>query len=473
MRDYLAGWQDEAHCPQSGAAMPSGVPRPRQNMIWIVCDQLRSSALACHGDVNACTPNIDMMARMGLDFTHAYSAYPICSPFRGTMLTGLPHNRCVNGHEYPLPPDCPTAADFFCAQGYRTAYFGKWHLDGCRRNSMMHIVPRDRRGRFDTWIGYENNNSQYNTWVHGHRDAEETEQYQLKGYETDALTDLLLDYLERGGDKPFFAVLSVQPPHEPYVAPAEYLDHFPWNDIQLPPNVPSNVAYQAKAKKELARYYAMLEDLDTNVGRVFDALRRLSLELNTQVLFFSDHGDLMGSQGMYGKVVPFEEAARIPFIVSGGPPQYFGYETGETDALLTETDILPTSLALCGLPMPEGLTGFDYSHYRYPNDWPRFARRPGEPDSVYLKSPIPRGDFDQAWCAVVTRDGWKYACMENAEWLLFNLREDPFEERNLVHMPWMAAKRRELLALLRGWVEKTGDAFTLPDPAYIAGESSR
>ena len=451
--------------------MPSGTPRPPQNAIWIICDQLRASALGCNGDVNARTPNIDMMARMGVNFRRAVSTHPICSPYRGTMLTGRMHNRCVNAHEYPLPTEQPTAADLFNEQGYDTAYFGKWHLDGCRRNSSMHIVPRERRARFGTWIGYENNNSQWNTWVHGHDGEREVPQYLLKGYETDALTDLLIDYIRRRAEdpegRPFFAVLSVQPPHEPYVAPAEYLRDFPWNDVSLRPNVPSMPSYQQQAKRELARYYAMVENLDANVGRIQQTLRELDLDLNTNLFFFSDHGDLMGSHGMYGKVVPYEEAARVPFIISGGLPQYYGYETGETDALLSEIDILPTTLGLCGLPVPDFLEGFDFSYYRYPNGWPRFTPKPGEPDSAYLKSPVPRGDFDKAWRAVVTRDGWKYACLETEEWLLFNLREDPYEERNMAHMPWMVDKRRELHALLQRWIDRTDDAFMLPDAAYF------
>ncbi len=468
-RDFLSQCYQENQCQQNercGQIPPAG--RPRQNVIWLISDQQRAQSLSGNGDPNARTPNLDVMCRMGVNFRQAVSGYPLCCPFRGTMLTGRYHNKCVVGHEYQLPPEQRTITDVFNEHGYDTAYFGKWHLDGCRRNPIMHVVPRERRGRFGTWIGYENNNCQWNTWVHGHKKEAEVEQYQLKGYETNALTDLLLDYLKERAkdpdDTPFFAVLSVQPPHEPYVAPPEFLGHFQWNDIILRPNVPCTEADQRKAKTELARYYAMIENLDWNVGRVLETLRELDLDLNTQIMFFSDHGDMMGSHGLYGKVVPYEESIRVPMIISGGVAEFFGYRTGPSDVVFNDVDIAPTTLGLCGLPVPDSMEGYDYSYYRY-GDGSHGPAVPQseEPQSAYIQVMDAREGCDQVWRAVVTRDRWKYVCFQNAEWLLFDLNTDPYEQKNLAHSFAHRKKREELNGLLKSWVEKTGDTFRVPE----------
>lgn len=200
------------------------------NVIWVLTDQQRAMMLSCNGDPNVHTPNIDALADMGVNFTRAVSGYPLCCPFRGSMLTSRYPHECVPGHEYQMPPEMPTIADVFNENGYHTAYFGKWHLDGFHERegrAALHTVPPERRGHFQQWVGYENNNSQYDCWVHGGQ-GETAFCRRLPGYETDCLTDLLLEHLEEraAAKTPFFAVLSVQPPHDPYLAPPEYMARF-------------------------------------------------------------------------------------------------------------------------------------------------------------------------------------------------------------------------------------------------------
>jgi arylsulfatase A-like enzyme len=245
----------------------------RPNVIWILGDQHRGQALSCNGDFNVHTPNIDNLAALGANFTGAVSGFPLCCPFRGSMLTGRYPHKCVPGHEYRLPPDQPTIADVFNEEGYETAYFGKWHLDGFKEKSgraAMHIVPPERRGGFHEWVGYENNNSQWQTWVHGGAE-EQAFHERLPGYETDELTELFSQYIrKRAGDnngehgKPFFAVLSVQPPHNPYVAPASFRQRFNGEGIKLRPNVPGINRIVEQAQRDLTGYYAMIENLDWN-----------------------------------------------------------------------------------------------------------------------------------------------------------------------------------------------------------------
>ena len=128
------------------------------NIIWIFGDQHRGQALGHAGDPNANTPNLDRMSAQGVPFRHAISGCPWCTPFRGSLITSRYTHRATQRTPQALDTSLPTIADVFNKQGYRTAWFGKWHLVGSNK---MEYVPRDARGRFGTWIGYENNNAQY------------------------------------------------------------------------------------------------------------------------------------------------------------------------------------------------------------------------------------------------------------------------------------------------------------------------
>ena len=217
-----------------------------KNIIWIFSDQQRMDSLSCNGDPNVSTPNLDIMAVNGVNVTSAIGGFPLCCPFRGSLLTSLYPHQCVPGHEYQMPADAKTVAHAFNDNGYDTAYFGKWHLDGFHerpgQRAAMHYVPPERRGGFKRWLGYENNNSPWDCWVHGH-DATQTEisHYRLPGFETDCLSDLLIRYIKEMGnkpDQPFFAALSFQPPHNPYAAPAEWMRNYNPEQLILKDNVP-------------------------------------------------------------------------------------------------------------------------------------------------------------------------------------------------------------------------------------------
>ena len=446
----------------------------RPNVIWIFGDQHRAQATGYAGDSNVHTPNLDRLAAEGVTFTRAVSGFPLCCPFRGSMLTGRYPHHCVPGHEYRMPPDQPTLATVFNAAGYRTSYFGKWHLDGFKERegrAGLHIIPPERRGGFEEWIGYENNNSQWDCWVHGGV-GDDAFQYRLSGYETDALTDLFIDYIDQRGEeqfgaqytdrvaRPFFAVLSVQPPHDPYVAPAEWMQHHTPGAVTLRPNVPNVPRVVEQARRELAGYYAQIENLDWNLGRIRETLARNGLAENTHIVFFSDHGDMHGSHGQFRKTSPWEEAIRIPFIIGGHTPRYANKD-GNVTAPINHVDIAPTTLGLCGIDAPAWMEGTDYSGYRI-----RGREVAREPDSAYLQLVIPtmHGDsVDRPWRGVVTRDGWKYVVLEGQPWLLFNLNEDPYEQVNLAHNTAFARERRALHARLVQWVADTGDGFALPD----------
>ncbi|GMW01710.1 MAG: sulfatase [Candidatus Hydrogenedentota bacterium] len=455
-----------ADAPQAARAMP--------NILWLFGDQHRAQALSCMGDPNLSTPNIDALAGRGAT---AIAGSPLCTPFRGSLLTSRYPHECTPGHDYAVPEGLPMVSHAFNEAGYRTAYFGKWHVDG-RENrakderSGLQFVRPDRRGGFETWLGYENNNLQYDCWLHGH-DARgnSISSFKLPKYETDAITDIVIDYIKNraadaadGNPRPFFAAMSVQPPHSPYVAPEEYTARHKAEEVQLRPNVPQVNRFQDEARRDLAGYYAMIENLDWNVGRIVQALRDTNQLDNTYIVFFSDHGDMHGSHARILKCVPWEESIRVPFIVSyGGQPLLPKGSEAPLHTMINHVDIAPTSLGLCGIQKPSWMRGHDFSAVLRGQAPPASL-----PDSAYLQLVDPghrygyASDRERPWRGVVTEDGWKYAVLEGQPWLLYNLNDDPFELANLALDGRFKDDRRRLHEKLAAWISATGDEFDLP-----------
>ena len=352
--------------------------------------------------------------------------------------------------------------------GYHTAWFGKWHLDGFRTTREhrpgLHKVPADRRGGFQTWIGYENNENPWDCYIHGTGITEPT---RLEEYETDGLTNLFIEHLEDRSRKtvPFFSVLSVIPPHALYTAPAEFMGNRNPAAIELRENVPRIESITARARKGLYGYYGAIENLDYNVGRIMSALRRLGIDRNTHVMFFSDHGDMLGSHGYFVKIKPFEESIRIPFIISGEHGIHNGRKIGTTDVPLNHVDIAPTTLGLCGISVPGWMCGTDYSFERLSD-----RVRPGVyPESAYLQTvrlTYYPDTVDQPYRGIVTTDGWKFVSFRGSPWLMYDLNEDSYEQVNLAHLPRYCDKKVELSKKLLGFIEKTGDNFVLPEIEY-------
>ena len=150
----------------------------------------------------------------------------------------------------------------------------------------------------------------------------------------------------------------------------------------------------------------------------------------------------------------------MPFILGGEIPRYQGRANGRQPAMLNHVDVAPTTLGLCGIAKPSWMEGYDFSRYRLPGR----PAAPNEPDSAYLQNVIPTGHFDSIntpYRGVVTKDGWKFVSFENQPWLLFNLNEDPYEQRNLSFDNRFAAERKKLTARVAQWVADTGDRFSL------------
>lgn len=434
----------------------------KKNVIWVVSDQHRAQAIEYMGDTNLKTPNLNRLASEGVTFMNAYSGCPWSSPFRGSLLTGrYPHNTVYRTPQH-LDVSLPLISDVFNDEGYITAYFGKWHLFG---HNYRAFVPKEERGRFDVWVAYENNNSQYDSWVHGHdlwgRNDSIADSEKLKGYETDVLIDKAISFINRiSKDTPFFLVISVQPPHDPYVAPQTYMEKRDKEKIVLRKNVPPIKRIENKTKEDLLGYYAQIENLDYNIGRLYKALKEKNILDDTNIIYFSDHGDCHGSHGYIRKSSPWQESIRIPCIFR---PAGVDVKNHISQAMFNHVDISATTLGLCGIKVPLWMYGTDYSNHVLGKK----CNEKEEPDAVLLQHIYPKNFecLDRPWRGIVTKDGWKYVVIKDQPIMLFNLKEDPYELNNMVYLasPEVKIKKKELSIKLQSMLNNVGDSFIVTE----------
>lgn len=433
-------------------------PAEKPNVLWIFSDQHRADAMSCAGDPNIATPRLDRLAREGTRFTEAYSNTPICSPFRACLFTGryATSHGVISLHR-PPKPGLAMLAEELQAAGYDTSYMGKWHLSGGAAPS--HFVSPHFRPGWDEWLGWENSNEPWATKyaTGGFPLPVRT----LKGYQTDALTDLTVNWLKRRApDRPWFHVVSIEPPHEPHDAPGIDMEPFRDKPLQLPPNVPAELARDEGYLAKRRAYYAQIANLDRNVGRMLDALEASGQAERTIVFYFSDHGDMMGSHGRMGKSRPEVESSRIPLIVRYPEHVPAGREA---DGLISGVDLLPTLLGLLGLPVPDYAEGGDLSEFV------RGEREDGA-DEVLLQ--FEHNFFEtrpEQTFRTLIRDGWHYTCfLTEGPGGLHQLRADPHQLDNRIADPACADVREKLHRALFGKLDGIGDDFPVRLQRYRA-----
>lgn len=261
------------------------------NVLFILCDQWRAQATGYAGDENAHTPNLDRFASENIVFTNAVSCQPVSSPARASLLSGqFPTTNGMIGNDLAFMPNDLTLGEVFKKSGYRTGYIGKWHLNGGSRTG---FIPEDRRFGFDYWkvmnCTHRYNGSMY--W------GEVPVMCKWEGYDAFAQADSTIAYIERAAksDSPFMMLLSWGPPHDPYhTAPDEYRKMYSdKSSISLRPNVPEKE--HAKWRNVQAGYYAHIAALDKSFGDIVAKMDSLGLMDNTVIVFYSDHGDMLGS----------------------------------------------------------------------------------------------------------------------------------------------------------------------------------
>jgi len=416
----------------AAAAVPLGetgaaVQPKRKNVLFIAVDDLRPQ-LGCYGNGQMISPRIDRLARDGILFERAYCQQPICMATRASLFSGYrpDHARIYNCDPLQsLAPDALTLNRHFERNGYALWATGK----------LYHYVE-DHEAQFGSrwvnpdgpWVGsgyitddaiaevreLEKAEKAQGISASGKGPAYEMADVPDNAYADGAKTDLAIERLRRfqKGDRPFFMAVGYKKPHLPFVAPIKYWDMYPPGKIKLadnpflPANATEYTAYNfselrsyagipkddrvlddALSRKLIQGYCACVTYVDTQIGRLLDALDRLSLRESTVIVLWGDHGWKLGEHGMWCKHTPFELDCRVPMIFSAPGTHRPGTRTA---ALSEYVDIYPTLCELCGLEIPGHLEGDSLVPlFRNParswkkaafTQWPKIARR--DPEKV-------------------------------------------------------------------------------------------
>jgi len=455
---YLCLWLLASISPAAGAAEKSGAagdhPRGGPSVVFLLADQWRAQAVGYAGDPNARTPQLDRLATRGAVLTTAVSACPVCSPYRASLVTGrYPVTHGVFVNDVCLSGKAVSLAQAFQKAGYRTAYVGKWHLDGHGRSS---FIPPERRQGFEFWRANECSHG-YNRSLYY---ADTDQKRYWEGYDALAQTEEAKAYIRAHRHEPFLLVLSWGPPHNPYeTAPERFRRLFRPEEIRLRENVPPQA--QAAARRDLAGYYAHCAALDECVGAIFQTLQECGLAEDTILVFTSDHGDMLGSHGEVRKQRPWDEAILVPFIVHW--PKGLGRGGRRLAAPFNTPDIMPTLLGLCGLAIPPTVEGKDRSA------WVR-GREPDADRDALIGCITPFGEWTRAKGGKEYRglrtSRYTYARSLEGPWLLYDNREDPYQQRNLVGDAKHAALEADLDRRLKEQLRLGKDDF-LPGQQYL------
>lgn len=410
---------------------------PPPNIIVILADDMGWADLGPGSNIDA--PHLDQLAREGVKLSRFYASAPICSPTRAALLTGrYPHSVGVPEIAAPqaqwgipklsLDHSAVTIPEVLKARRYESVLIGKWHLG-------FDPSAWPRTHGFDVFWGTLAGASDYSDVKGGYHNETPTE---ISGYYTDAITDRAIEYLKtREADRPIFLYLSYTAPHYPLEAPAELVDK-----------------YRTRYEDELfATYAAMLEQLDTGIGRILTTLDELGLRDNTLVIFMSDNGpsaepksygprgaDISNGPLREWKFSTYEGGIRVPFVARWPERIPAGLQRSEVAVTM---DILPTILDAVGLPVPEDM----------------------EMHGQSLMSLLAGQDFSRKSAVhwetqhnmAVTRGDWKLVHQFWTEPKLYNLKSDPSEMHDLSDQhPEMVS---ELVNLHSAW-----KSMHYPDP---------
>lgn len=431
----------------------------RPNLLYVFSDQHRACSLPGEEYNDAQAPALAALAAQGTAFRQCISNYPVCSPYRAILMTGRwPYQTGVIDNSLPLRQAEFSLGEAFRQAGYRTGYVGKWHLDA-RGAAGVALKPEgEARHGFEEWRAWYRTNS--------HQGGSTTfdplsgKELQPAGYNATNMTDDALEFIRRGGERPWMLVLSWNPPHPPFHdAPPDLMQKYPPGDLQLRPNtveaVRRGVGGRGRSvRNDLAGYNAHIEGIDREMARLLRTLDESGQADNTIVVYTSDHGEMLGSHNRTGKRLPHEESCHVPFLVRApGMPA-----KRETDVLLGAIDIYPTLCGLAGIDVPESCMGRDLSGAVRGED----IRGPEHQFLMHIsKSQAGGGGLNHPAPLFrgIRTQRHTYACGEIGRWCLYDNREDPYQQHNLADDPARAKLMAELDGEVLDYLRRAQDGY--------------
>ncbi len=447
--------------PQPGLAQ-QGLRGP--NVLVIMADDLNND-MGVYGHPMVKTPNLDRLASRGVRFDRAYNQFPLCSPSRVSLLTGLrPDTTRI--HELQtdfrtILPDVLTLPQMFKRNGYLTARVGKIYHYG--NPGQIGTSGLDDPASWDLVVnprGIDKDEESQLTNLTPARQLGSALAFYASPAPDEAHTDgkvaaETIALLEKNRDRPFFIGAGFYRPHCPFIAPRKYFDLYPLERIAAPRSMPGESAPPPAAwfttpphwgvsqdgqRETIRAYYASISFLDANVGRVLDALDRLKLTDNTIVIFLSDHGYHLGERGQWMKQTLFERSARAPLIIAGAGVPAKGRASSRVIEFL---DIYPTLAELAKVSPPPGLHGRSVMP---------LLRNPQAAWDHPALTQVRRGAAENMFMGYSVRtEKWRYTEWDEGKRgvELYDEHDDPDEMRNLAADPRHRKTVAEMQALLR------------------------
>lgn len=428
----------------------------RPNVVFMIADDQRADMLSCMGNRYLKTPNCDRLASEGIRFTNAFVTSAVCSPSRGSFLTGKHVHQCgtqpiihmnhtFHRNERPFPARLHDI-------GYHSAHFGKWHLgEGDKK-----------KPGYDHWVGYYALTTFFNPVL-----TTNGVQKQYKGFSDFVIADLAAEHIKKIAkqDKPFCVYVAFGAPHYDFSFPKHLENVLDGVEIETPPSVTEDVTKSGKPKciqnsplrleRLLAshahaaskvgslevmtrRYMRSSLSLDESVGKIMKALEDAGVVDDTIVVYTSDHGHMLGEHGLGAKHLAYEESIRIPLIVRYPKLISSGMVR---DELMANIDVAPTLLDLCRAPVPDDVAGL--------------SMRP-----LFEAGPVPEWRDDFAFlhetCVAVRTHKHKLTHYQNVdERELYDLVRDPYEITNLIDDPAYASTLKDMERRLDRHLRKT------------------
>ena len=455
------------------ANSPDETAAQKPNFILILSDDQAPDTVGAWGNPQIKTPNLDRLSRRGVNFMQTYNpgswSPAVCMPSRTMLNSGLSTWRSRQVHDQNGLDKVKFWSHVMRDAGYATYMTGKWHLKvpvedayehvRHERPGMPRVVPkshpdaynRPREGVEDTWDPADPSRGGF--WQGGKHWSE-------------VVADDAEVFLQQAAaeDRPFFMYLAFNATHDPKQAPQEYLDMYPVESMELPANYLPAYPYRNQIgarhrlrdeflapmprtayaiKKHRQEYYALASHMDTQIGRILDAVEASGEADNTYIIFTSDHGLAVGHHGFMGKQNPYEHSVRVPFFIVGP-----GMEAGRRiDERIYLQDVAPTVMELAGAEVPP--------HMDFKSLLPLIE---GEQDEHY---PAIYGTYTNKQRMVI-EDDWKLIVYPKVPVVrLYNLAEDPLEMNDRADDPAQAPRIRRLFASLQALQAEFDDPLDL------------
>lgn len=433
-------------CPAINKSDNTAIVGKVPNFIIIIADDMGYSDVQCYGNQYINTPNINYLARNGMKFTDAHANSALSTPTRAAFMTGRYQQRVglegvilenIAEHEHAgLPVDQVTFAEVLSKSGYETCLLGKWHLGKDKEYHPQNFGFKQFCGFLSGNVDYFTrvNNKCILDWWNGF------EKERIEGYTTSILTTKAVDYINENSKKPFCLVISESCPHGPLQGPEDY-------PLRFEGQKPKSLIIKGQSQHNI--YKNMIEELDSGVGEIINALKINGIENNTLVIFMSDNGPNLrndtGSAHPFkeGKGSMFEGGHRVPFVA---------YMPGTIEpGTVCETpvmgfDIFPTMVDMADIDckVSKPLDGISIL--------PLLQGKTVKTRTLYWALGHKKAIRDGKWKYIVSNTKEKGCTI--AEEYLFNMDNDCFENINLID------KHKSVVAQLKNKLNMWYDEVT-------------